>query len=66
MNNLNFIEPQVSSITLNNGVIIPQVGLGTFLIPKEKVVDTIGTAFSLGYRLVLLLKSSRFRENRFL
>lgn len=50
MNNLNFIEPQVSSITLNNGVIIPQVGLGTFLIPKEKVVDTIGTAFSLGYR----------------
>lgn len=38
------------SITLNNGVEMPQLGLGTFLIPKEKVVETIGAAFSLGYR----------------
>ena len=29
---------------------MPQVGLGTFLIPKEDVIDTIGRAYDLGYR----------------
>lgn len=37
-------------ITLNNGVPMPQIGLGTFLIPKDRVVDTIGEAYSFGYR----------------
>lgn len=46
-NNLNITPP---SITLNNGVEMPQLGLGTFLIPNDKVVETIGTAYSLGYR----------------
>ena len=39
------------SIILNNGIAIPQIGLGTFLIPIDKIVDTIGNAFSIGYRL---------------
>ena len=29
---------------------MPQVGLGTFLIPKDKLSETIGQAFQLGYR----------------
>lgn len=29
---------------------MPQVGLGTFLIPKEKLSYTIGKAYELGYR----------------
>ena len=37
-------------IKLNNGVEIPQVGLGTFLIPEEKMSETIGKAYELGYR----------------
>ncbi len=37
-------------ITLNNGIQMPQVGLGTFLIPRENVIDTIGMAYELGYR----------------
>lgn len=37
-------------ITLNNGVQMPQVGLGTFLIPRENVIETIGRAYDLGYR----------------
>lgn len=42
--------PQIPYITLNNGVSMPQVGLGTFLIPNGKVVETIGEAYAIGYR----------------
>lgn len=37
-------------INLNNGVEMPQIGLGTFLIPKEELDRTIGEAYDLGYR----------------
>lgn len=37
-------------ITLNNGVKMPQVGLGTFLIPEDKLIKTIGQAYEFGYR----------------
>ena len=37
-------------VTLNNGVKMPQVGLGTYLIPQDKVVETIGKAYEMGYR----------------
>lgn len=38
-------------LTLNNGVQIPKVGLGTFLIPEDRIDETIGAAYDLGYRL---------------
>lgn len=38
------------ALKLNNGVVMPQVGLGTFLIPKEELSKTIGEAYRLGYR----------------
>jgi diketogulonate reductase-like aldo/keto reductase len=37
-------------IILNNGVEMPQAGLGTFLIPKEKLSRTIAMAYEMGYR----------------
>ena len=37
--------------TLNNGVKMPMVGLGTFQIPLEKMNDVVGWAYSLGYRM---------------
>lgn len=37
-------------MTLNNGIKMPQVGLGTFLIPNEKLSTVIGKAYELGYR----------------
>lgn len=40
----------MNSIILNNGVAMPQVGMGTFLIPKEEIERTIMTAYDLGYR----------------
>ena len=40
----------MNSIILNNGVKMPQVGLGTFLIPKENLLKTIELAYEIGYR----------------
>lgn len=40
----------MKNLILNNGVEMPQVGLGTFLIPKDQIIDTIGRAYELGYR----------------
>lgn len=41
----------MNTIILNNGVKMPQMGLGTYLIPKDKLSYTIGLAYDLGYRL---------------
>ena len=35
---------------LDNGVKIPKLGLGTWLIDNEKVVDVVKDAFEAGYR----------------
>lgn len=40
----------MKNIILNNGVEMPQVGLGTFLIPKDKLSKTIAAAYEMGYR----------------
>ena len=40
----------MKTIKLNNGIEMPQVGLGTFLIPKEHLSRTIAEAYELGYR----------------
>ena len=37
-------------LKLNNGIEMPQVGLGTYLIPLQELDRTIATAFDLGYR----------------
>ena len=37
-------------LTLNNGIEMPKVGLGTFLIPKENITKVIGEAYDMGYR----------------
>jgi diketogulonate reductase-like aldo/keto reductase len=38
------------NIVLNNGVEMPQIGLGTFLIPKDQLSRTIAEAYDIGYR----------------
>ena len=37
-------------IHLNNGIDMPQVGLGTFQLPKDKINSIIGKAYEFGYR----------------
>ena len=39
-------------ITLNNGVKIPQLGLGTWFIDDDKAADAVKAAVELGYRQV--------------
>lgn len=41
---------KVPILKLNNGQLMPQQGLGTFLIPKDNLGDTIAKAYDLGYR----------------
>jgi diketogulonate reductase-like aldo/keto reductase len=40
----------IPTITLNNGVDIPQLGYGVFQIPPEDVYDAVTTALKVGYR----------------
>lgn len=37
-------------VTLNNGVKMPIIGLGTFSIPESRFEETIANAYELGYR----------------
>lgn len=41
---------KIPILKLNNGELMPQQGLGTFLIPKDNLGDTIAKAYDLGYR----------------
>ena len=40
----------VPTITLNNGVTIPQLGYGTFQVPPDETKDAVLTALEVGYR----------------
>ena len=40
------------TVTLNNGVEIPLVGLGTWDLRGKECVETVSTAINLGYRLI--------------
>jgi 2,5-diketo-D-gluconate reductase A len=44
--------PSVPTITLNNGVEIPQLGFGVFQVPPDEVVKPVATALQAGYRLI--------------
>ncbi len=40
----------IPGLPLNNGLVIPSLGLGTWKIKKENVTQTVSTAIQLGYR----------------
>ncbi|HEX2864199.1 MAG TPA: aldo/keto reductase [Deinococcales bacterium] len=42
----------IPTIELNNGVKMPQLGLGVFLVPPEETERTVLAAFEAGYRLI--------------
>jgi 2,5-diketo-D-gluconate reductase A len=44
--------PQVPTLTLNNGVQIPQLGFGVFQVPPGEVIEPVQTAIEAGYRLI--------------
>ena len=62
-----------NTLTLNNGVRIPQLGLGTWFIDDAKVADAVKEAVKLGYRHMamkeVLVKEcviAEFQERNFL
>jgi len=42
--------PSVPSLTFNNGVSIPQLGFGVFLVPPPETAAAVSTALDAGYR----------------
>ena len=42
----------IASLTMNNGLQIPQVGFGVFQIPEEETASAVTTALDVGYRLI--------------
>ena len=42
--------PSVPCLSLNNGVEIPQVGFGVFLVPEEETRQAVTSALEAGYR----------------
>lgn len=42
----------VPVVKLNNGVEMPQLGFGVFLVPPDEVVEPVRTAIETGYRLI--------------
>jgi 2,5-diketo-D-gluconate reductase A len=44
------VSAVVPEILLNNGVAIPQLGLGVLLLNPEETIDAVGEALRIGYR----------------
>ena len=42
----------IPTITLNNGVTMPQLGFGVFQVPPDEVVEPVRAALDAGYRLI--------------
>lgn len=43
---------QMNQVTLNNGQVIPQLGLGVYKVAQTAAVDLIGEAIAAGYRRI--------------
>lgn len=48
----NIIENAMQTITLNNGVVMPMLGLGVFQSPPDATAAAVQEALRLGYRLL--------------
>jgi 2,5-diketo-D-gluconate reductase A len=46
------MSPDIPDLVLNNGIEVPQLGLGVYKIPAEHTRDVVLTAFDAGYRHV--------------
>jgi 2,5-diketo-D-gluconate reductase A len=44
--------PTVPTITLNNGVVMPQLGFGVWQVPDHEAADAVGSALEAGYRSI--------------
>ncbi len=42
----------IPTVTLNNGLVMPQFGLGVWRIPEDEAAENVRTAIEAGYRLI--------------
>ena len=42
----------IPTLRLNNGIDMPQLGFGVFLVPADEVVEPVRAALETGYRLI--------------
>jgi diketogulonate reductase-like aldo/keto reductase len=54
--------PTVASLVMNNGIQIPQLGFGVFLIPPEETEKAVVEALGAGYRLIDTAQGYRNEE----
>jgi 2,5-diketo-D-gluconate reductase A len=52
----------VPSLVMNNGLEIPQLGFGVFLIPPEETKQAVVEALKAGYRLIDTAQGYRNEE----
>lgn len=52
----------VPTVNLNNGVPIPQLGFGVFLVPPDETAATVTNALNAGYRLIDTAQGYRNEE----
>ena len=52
----------VPSLLMNNGIQIPQLGFGVFLVPPEETEQAVAEALSAGYRLIDTAQGYRNEE----
>lgn len=53
---------KVPSLVMNNGLEIPQVGFGVFLVPPEETKQAVAEALKAGYRLIDTAQGYRNEE----
>ncbi|MGW0604965.1 aldo/keto reductase [Streptomyces sp. NPDC002640] len=46
------MTPSVPTVTLNNGVTVPQLGFGVFQVPDEETTAAVTAALAAGYRSI--------------
>ncbi len=54
--------PAVPSLAMNNGIQIPQLGFGVFLIPPQETEKAVSEALGAGYRLIDTAQGYRNEE----
>jgi 2,5-diketo-D-gluconate reductase A len=54
--------PTVPSLKMNNGLEIPQLGFGVFLVPPEETKQAVAEALKAGYRLIDTAQGYRNEE----
>ena len=52
----------IPSLLMNNGLRIPQVGFGVFLVPPEETKQAVAEALKAGYRLIDTAQGYRNEE----